>query len=80
MADNIGTHAAALIDACNEVSWNLRGLGRLGVALTATDPDDFYNLVDFLTGLQVDRLDALTVYLQRNVLPVVAHINDRVPV
>jgi hypothetical protein len=79
MANNIGTHAAELIENAKVVSWNLRGLGRLGIALAPCDPDDFYNLVDFMTELQLDRFDALASFLEKHVLPVVSHINDRVP-
>ena len=76
MATNIGTHAAALIEAVHEITYNLQGLGAIGTCMTSNqEPEAFYNLVEFLTKLQSNRVSELTHYLETTVLPIVKHIN-----
>lgn len=77
MATNIGTQAAALIEAVNEITWNLQGLGAIGTCMTSNqEPEAFYNLVEFMTKIQSERVSNLTEYLEKTVLPIVKHINS----
>lgn len=77
MATNIGTQAAKLIEQVNETSWALDGMGRLGVHLNGShQPDDYINIVEMLAEMNAQRLANLTDYLEKQVLPIVAHINQ----
>lgn len=77
MANNIGTHAAELIEQLNATSWALDGIGRLGGHLQSTyDPRDYSNLIEVLAAINAERLNNLTEYLEKHVLPIVAHINQ----
>lgn len=77
MANNIGTHAAELIEKVIATTWALDGAGRLGGHLQCTyDPRDYSNLIEVLAAINAERLSDLTEYLERQVLPIVAHINQ----
>lgn len=77
MANNIGTHAAELIEQVIATSWALDGAGRLGGHLQSScDPRDYINLIEVLAAINAERLSNLTEYLEKHVLPIVAHINQ----
>lgn len=77
MANNIGTHVAKLIEQVNETSWALDGMGRMGSHLNGThNPDDYINVIEMLAEMNAERLSNLTNYLEKQVLPIVAHINQ----
>lgn len=77
MATNIGTQAAALIDQAHNITWAMEGLSKIGTCLTTgEEAESFINLVHFLAEIQTERIDALTSYIAREVLPLVADIEE----
>lgn len=79
MATNIGTQAAALLDRVEKFSFILKDVGHVGTCMNgnAYDYQSLFNIVEFLTEIQSEAVDEMKTYLEKNVLPIVAHINAR---
>lgn len=75
MATNIETQAATLIEQVHQITWALNGLGKIGTCMNSNmETEAFINLVEFLTKIQTDRIDALTHYITEKILPLVGEI------
>lgn len=77
MATNIGTQAAALLDRVEKFSFIMKDVGHVGTCINgnAYDYQSMVNIVEFMTEMQADAVDEMKTYLEKNVLPIVAHIN-----
>lgn len=77
MANSIETQTAELIEQVNETTWALDGMGRLGGHLNGThNPDDYINVIEMLAEMNAERLSNLTEYIEKELLPIVAHVNQ----
>ena len=77
MATNIGTQATALLDRVEKFSFIMKDVGHVGTCINgnAYDYQSLFNIVEFMTEMQVEAVSEMKDFIEKHVLPIAAHIN-----
>lgn len=79
MATTIGAQLVAKLEEVMNAQRVMSSLATIGTDLRRfEDFQCFANVVEFVEGIQNEKMDDLNTFLVRNVAPIVSHINDGV--
>jgi hypothetical protein len=79
MANNIGTHLAVKLEEISNLHSVMDSMSILGTCIKDYDGfEAFVNVFVHLEGVHNKLFEDLSIYLLKQVVPIVGHINDRV--